>query len=308
MQFLKGLAISLLSFLLFLCLSAFGTVFMLNQTLLNPDFVTSQITKLDLSSLAKETFLDQISQDLSRQFSQQFPEAGELIPQILNQTMDDLEPWVKEKAGDITYATYDYIVGKSQSLSLTISLAPVKESLADNLRETLLDSPPPQLAAVPPAMLTQIVSSIEQQLTQEMPATFDLNETMFPPEVINNLNQIRQYLGYVQTASPILIGAMVVLALLIIFIHRSVKGATRSLGSTILTYGILGYAGVLAGQYLIGTQTGAMGLPAALEAWLPQFIKEMQAPFQTFNIGVAVAGLVLIIVSIVYPKKQEVTD
>ena len=308
MKFLKGLAISLLSFLLFLCLSTFGMVFMLNQTLLNPDFITSQISKLDLSSLAKETVINQISQDMTRQFSQQFPEAGELIPQILNQTMDDLEPWVKEKAGEITHATYDYMVGKSQSLSLTISLAPVKDSLAANLRETLLESPPPQLAAVPPAMLTQIVGGIEQQLTQEIPATFDLNETMFPPEVTNNLDQVRQYLGYVQTASPMLIGAMVVLALLIILIHRSVKGATRSLGSTILTYGILGYAGIYASQYLIGMQTGAMGLPAALEAWLPQFINAMQAPVQMFNIAVAVAGVMLIIFSIVYPKKQEATD
>ena len=91
MQFLKGLAISLLSFLLFLCLSAFSMVFMLNQTLLNPDFVTSQINRLDLSSLAKEMVINQISQDMTGQFSQEFPEAGELIPQILNQTMDDLE-------------------------------------------------------------------------------------------------------------------------------------------------------------------------------------------------------------------------
>ena len=51
-----------------------------------------------------------------------------------------------------------------------------------------------------------------------------------------------------------------------------------------------------------------MGLPAALETWLPQFISEMQAPVQLFNIAVAVAGLALIIFSIVYPKKQEVTD
>ena len=96
--------------------------------------------------------------------------------------------------------------------------------------------------------------------------------------------------------------------MLIILTYRSVKGATRSLGGTALTYGILGYAGIYASQYFIGTQTGAMGLPAAIGAWLPQFINELQAPLQTFNISVAVVGLVLIIISIIYPKKQEVTD
>ena len=66
MQFLKGLAISVLSLILFLCLSTFSIVFMLNQTILNPDFITSQLDKLDLSSLAKEVIIDQVSQDLGQ--------------------------------------------------------------------------------------------------------------------------------------------------------------------------------------------------------------------------------------------------
>ncbi len=61
MQFLKGLAISLLSLLLFLCLSTFSVVFMLNQTILNPDFITSQLHRLDLSSLAKKIYIEPIS-------------------------------------------------------------------------------------------------------------------------------------------------------------------------------------------------------------------------------------------------------
>jgi len=312
MQFLKGLAISLLSLLLFLSLSVFGLVFMLNQTVLNPEFVTSHISKLDLSSLAKETVIDQISRDMTQQFSQQFPQARELIPQILNKTMADLEPWIKEKANEITYATYDYMTGKSQSVSLTISLAPVKDSLAANLRETLLESPPPELAAAPPAMREQIVKGIEQQLTQELPATFDLNETMFPPDVRGTLGQVRQYTGYVQTAYPLLIGFMALLALLIILLYRSVKGATRSLGGTVLTYGVLGYAGIFASQYFletqIGPQMGALGLPTALQSWLPQFLDSLWAPILTFNIAVAVAGLVLVIVSIVYPRKPSPAD
>ena len=309
MQFLKGLAIALLSFLLFLSLSVFSLVFMLNQTILNPTFVTDQINKLDLLSLTEEMgIIDQISRDMTQQFSQQFPQARELIPQILNKTMADLEPWIKEKANEITYATYDYMAGKSQSLSLTISLAPVKDSLAANLRETLLESPPPELAAAPAAIREQIVKGIEQQLTQELPATFDLNETMFPAEAQDTLGQVRQYMGYVQTAYPLLIGFMVLLALLIILLYRSVKGATRSLGGTVLTYGVLGYAGIFASQYLIRTQVGALGLPTALQSWLPQFLDSLWAPIQTFNIAVAVAGLVLVIVSIVYPRKPSLAD
>lgn len=308
MQFLKGLAISLLSLLLFLSLSLFSVTFMLNKTILNPDFAVYQLNKLDLSSLAKEMVIDQISQDIGQQITQQFPGAQLLINEILNNTMADLEPWMKERANEIIYATYDYMVGKSQSLSVTISLTPVKDTLAANLRETILESPPPQLAAVPPAMREQIVSGIEQQLTQQIPATFDFNESTFPTEVRETLDRVRQGISYSQTAYPVLIGFMLLLMLGIILIYRQVKGATRTLGSTMLTYGVLGYAGIFAGQYLIGTQIEALGLPSAIQAWLPGFLDGLWSPLQIFNITVAVAGLVLVIVSIVYPWRPSPAD
>ena len=52
MKVLKGLALSLLGTLLFLSLAVFGLVLTINQTILNPDFVVSQVNKLDISSLA----------------------------------------------------------------------------------------------------------------------------------------------------------------------------------------------------------------------------------------------------------------
>ena len=304
MQFLRGLAISLLSFILFLCLSTFSVVFMLNQTILNPDFITSQLDELDLSSLAKELVIDQVSQDLSQQIAGQFPGAEPILNEILNDTMADLEPWIKEKANEMVYATYDYMVGNTQSLSVNVSLDPVKDTLAANMRAALLDSPPPQLALAPPEMREMIVSGIEQGLTQQIPPSFTFDESQFPTESRGTIDQVRQYLGYAQTAYPILIGLMVLAMLLIVLLHRSVKGATRNLGGTLLTYGILGYGGILLSQYLIETQTGSFGLPAALQSWLPQFLDGLWAPIQTFNISVAIAGVVLIIVSIVYPKNE----
>ncbi len=306
MRFLKGLAVSLLSFLLFLSLSLFSLAFMLNQTILNPDFVVSQMNKLDISALVKEIAIDPISRDMGQQLSQQFPQGEELIAQVLNDTIADLEPWIKEKGGEVTYAAYDYLVGKSPSLNLAISLAPVKESLGANLRETFLESPPPELAAAPPAMREQIVSGIEQQLTQAIPATFELQESSFPPEVRGILGQVRQGIGYFQSAYPLLIGFMALLILGIVLIYREVKGATRSLGSTFLTYGVLGYAGIFASKYLLGTQIGAFGLPAALQTWLPQFLNSLWTPVQTFNVGVAITGLVLVVVSIVYRRESSV--
>ena len=177
------------------------------------------------------------------------------------------------------------------------------------MRETILESP--LLDAAPPAIrdfITTNMANIEQQLTQSIPATFDIKESTFPPEVRGTLDQVRQGISYSQTAYPLLIGFMALLMLGIILIYHQVKGATRTLGSTLLTYGVLGYAGIFASQYLIGTQIGALGLPSAIQAWLPGFLDGLWSPLQTFNITVAAAGLVLIIVSIVYPWRPSPAD
>jgi len=126
MKFVKGLALSLLSFLLFLSLSIFGLALTLSNTILNPDFVVSELDRLDISSLAKEFI------------SEQIPPEGELMAEVLDDTIADLEPWIREQVNAGIYSSYDYLWGRSQSLSLVISLEPVKESLRDNLWEAFL--------------------------------------------------------------------------------------------------------------------------------------------------------------------------
>ncbi len=53
----------------------------------------------------------------------------------IDDTIADLEPWIKEQVSAGIYSSYDYLMGRSQSLSLVISMEPMKESLKDNLRK-----------------------------------------------------------------------------------------------------------------------------------------------------------------------------
>ena len=126
MKFVKGLALGLLSFILFLSLSIFGLAFTLNNTILNPDFVVSELDKLDVPSLAEELL------------SEQIPQEEKFMAEALNKTIADLEPWIKEQASTAIYSSYDYLMGRTQTLSLVISLESVKESLRDNLRQAFL--------------------------------------------------------------------------------------------------------------------------------------------------------------------------
>ena len=296
MKFLKGLALSLLSLLLFLSLSILGLVFMLNNTILNPDFVVSEVNSLDITSLAKDALSEQIPQEM------------ESMSDVINDTLTDLEPWIKDQLDTAIHSSYDYLKGESQSLSLVISLESVKEKLRDNLWQTFLESPPPELAGIPPAEVEQYFNEFYQQFSQQIPSTFEFNESMISPEIMTQIQQARQYIGYLQLGYKGLIGFILLLILLIVLIHHQVRGATRGIGTIFLTYGAIEYGGILAAKHLAATQLPQLEiLPTALQAWVPQFLNNLLAPLEMFSLGVLIGGVVLLIVSFVYKPRQPLT-
>jgi hypothetical protein len=116
MKALKVIAIALLGFLLSLSLFAFGLVFTVKMTALNADFVTSRLDALDVSSLAEEIISEQIDkEELPEEFTEELRIA-------LVDTIDRLEPVVKEEAGASIHSTYDYLLGKKQSPDLALTL------------------------------------------------------------------------------------------------------------------------------------------------------------------------------------------
>jgi len=292
MKLLRGLALSLLSLLLFLSLSIFGLALTLNNTVLNPDFVVSELDRLDMSSLAKEFI------------SEQIPPEEELMAEVLGDTITDLEPWIKEQVSDSVYSSYDYLMGRSQSLSLVISLEPARDSLKDNLREAILQSPPPELKGASPSEIELFLNEAYGQIDQQIPPTFEFNESSLSPEVLAQLEQVRQAIGYFQAGYKALIGFILLLILGIILINRQVKGATRGIGITFLSCGVPWYASIFVAKYLAGTQLAQLDIPSQLQGWLPQLVDDFLAPLEIFSIGLLAGGVGLIIVSFVYRPRQ----
>ena len=295
MKFLKSLALSLLSFLLFLSLSTFGLLFMVNSTILNPDFVTAEINRLDVSSLAEEILSEQIP-------TGEFPEE---LRTVLVNTINDVEPWLKEEISAAVYSGYDYFMGRTEGLSLIISTEPVRDSLKENLREAFLASPPPELQGLPPAMKEQYFDTFYQQLAENIPPNLEFTESSLAPDVQAMLQQVRQYISYLQLAYKALIGFMLLLVVGIILISRRVRDITRRLGIPCLTYGALWYAGILVAKYFTKTE-GLLPpeIPASLQTWLPQFLYNFVAPLQMLSLGLLIGGIVLVIVSFVYKPRQ----
>ncbi len=268
---------------------------MLNNTLLNPDFVTSEINRLDMSSLAGELLSEQIP-------TEEFPEE---LRAVLVNTITDVEPWVKEEISTAIYTSHDYFMGRTQSLSLIISTEPVRDSLKENLREALLASPPPELQGLPPALIEQYSDEVFQQLAENIPPTIEFTESSLPPDAQAMLEQVRQYISYFQLAYKALIGFMLLLVAGIILISRQVRDITRRLGVPCLTYGAVGYAGIFVAKYFAEAKGLPLPeIPASLQTWLPQFLDNLLAPMEMFSLGLLIGGLVLTIVSFVYKPRQ----
>ena len=399
MKVLKGLALSLLGFLLFLSLSIFSLAFMLNSTILNPNFITSELDRLDMSSLVEEFVSIQTPEG----------ESPEEVMAALTDTITKLEPLVKEQLNDVIYYVYDYLLGKSQDLDLAlvlgntalspdfivsvvdeidiyplvaeplieqigevipeeaeylvdyledeeviaeiepllkeqlidvaadpildyllgqrktfdiaISLEPVKTRLRDALLEAVLKSPPPELAGLPQAEIEQRFDELYQDFAGQLPATLELDESLIGEEIPaqidealaqaeEKLAQAKQYVGYFQLGYKILIGFMLLLILGIILISRQVKDITRRLGIPCLTYGALWYASIFAGKYfadkyLAGTWLPLSEIPPSLQTWLPQFIDDLMKPLEMLSLGLLIGGIVLIVVSFVYPRWRQ---
>ena len=297
MSLAKKAAIGFLSFLLFCSLSTFGVTFAINRTVLNPDFVIAQLDRLDVPSLAGEVLREQLPLE-------QILGETEFIAESVDDVIADLEPWIREQASAAIYAGYDYFLGRSESLSLIIDVEPAKETVRESLWQAFIESPPPELAGLPSAEVERHFDEFYQEFSEQIPTTFEINESMIGPEIMVRLEQARHYIGYVQIAYWAAIGAMIALILGIIFLHRRVKGATRLIGGPCLSCGISALVGTLVIKYFVGAMLTQIDLPTQLQTWLPQFLNDLLAPMQMYGIGLVVAGVALLIVSVAYKRRQ----
>lgn len=163
MNFLKGLTLALLSFLLFLSITIFGFAVTLKYTVMSPEFITAQLDKLDTTSLAREMIQDQVRR-------QEIPE--ELGATLVN-TITKLDPLVKEQISTATHSVYNYLLGESQSLDLALILndtvlssdliasavheIDVAPLMSDFLRKKVQENVPPELEGLMAQYLDDII-------------------------------------------------------------------------------------------------------------------------------------------------------
>ena len=297
MKVFKVILLVVLGILLSLSLLIFGLALTLNQSVLNPDFIAEHVERLDIAALADEVVKEQVPPEAAEFM-------GESLDEVLGDTIADIEPWMKEQARDGIYVFYDYIEGRSESLSLIISLETVKESFRANLLAAILASPPPELVGFPPAEIELQFNEYWSQIDEEIPSALELDETMLDAEVMEQIAHARQYVGYFNLAFIVLIALSLLLILLIILTHFSVRGSTRQLGITFLSIGVVSLAGAFIARSVASSQLVQNELPSTLQAWAPEVVTDVLLPLGIYGIGLIVVGIALTVVSFVYKRGQ----
>jgi hypothetical protein len=158
-KFLKGLGTFFCSFLLFLSLSIFSVAFLLHSTLLNPDFVASQVDKIDISALARDI--------AEKQIDEQLPEEAEILKDVTFDILNQQEPWIKKQLDSVIYTGYDFLLSKNQQLEITISMVELKANLKDSLWQASQKYLQQKLAGLSQDQIKQYLQDIAGQIPRE---------------------------------------------------------------------------------------------------------------------------------------------
>ncbi len=181
MSILKGLGTGILSFLLLVSLCVFGMAFLISSTVLNPDFIVAQGEKLDMTTLAREYFDEEISKEL--------PEEAEFLKEAVYDVVADQEPWLREQLNIAIYAGYDFLLGKSERLEINIPLDTLKANVKESLWQTLQDFLAHKADEIPEDVLRPYIEENFHELISVIP------EQLLPSGISEwTENQFRAYL------------------------------------------------------------------------------------------------------------------
>jgi hypothetical protein len=298
MKAFKIIVLVILGMLLSLSLLIFGPALMVNQTVLNADFIADRVDEVDIVELTDEIILEEVP-----------PEAadfmGDALDTVLHLTIGEIEPWLKEQARNVIHVFYDYIEGRNDTLSLIISLETQVAKFRNNLLDAILTSPPAELLGLPAEEIEAQFNVYFDQIDEEIPPAID--ETLLDTEVMEQIEQAKQYVGYFNLGFFLLIAFILLMILLMILVYREVKGSCRQIGFTFLIVGIVSLVGAFVARSIANSQLASSDIPAALQTWAPNVVTDVLTPLGIYAIGLIVVGIALTVVSFVY-KRGEHSD
>jgi hypothetical protein len=278
----------------------------LKDSLLNKEFVASVLTEADVLTLLR--------QDLRDELAGIIPVGQQQLVTYLDLAMPSLDPWLKEQVDTAAGPVVDYLLGNTAALNITVSLEQMKPTLRASLKEAFLNSPPPELAGATREQVETTFDNYYQEFAAQIPATAVIDQsslgiTASPTwaqslqDAESVLAEARTIIGYFHTGFIFLVIFILLLVAGIILIYREVRGASRELGIIFLSYGTLEYLMIVIGKYSMNAVINTAEMPETIRNWLPGFAAAVLHPLEIYSIVLAVFGLALIVLSVIYRRR-----
>jgi len=280
----------------------------LSQTVMDADFAISIVANADLAPLTEEIIDDMLDEVI-------LPYDLSIEPNI-DDIAHDLEPWLKTQAATTIPPVFDYILGFSQDTNITISLEQPTEIIRDTLRQEFLQSPPAEFAGMTPVELEQEFERVFNDFAGDIPTEVDISAEFIASDMQTDFAQSladveeafaesQRYVGYFNLVYGMLIGFILLLIAGIILIYREVKGASRTLGSIFLSYGIFSLIAVLVARGVSGGQISRLeDIPPSMQTWITQSISSTLTPMLILAIMLLIIGAALLALSFLYKRNQ----
>ena len=295
----RGFFAGVFCFLLSIVLVLLGIIISLNMTVLNADFVTDELEKLDVYPLIIE------------QAKTMLPSQPYIDAKTVDELATELTPWFEEQADTVIHAVYAY-VKEGQNLNVNIALEPVRAAVKAKIEETTLSSLPPQLQGASQSQIDAYMSQRYSGIDNAVPLNFELNQAVLGSAVMASLEPIKHIVGYIKIAYIVSITAAILLILLVALAHWwRPKAITLSIGITFMLVGLVCILGPLLNYLitqLIDQAIGSFGILSGLQTKLSQLASDLTAPVRTYGIGFLISGIALIVISVLYRSPQRNPD
>lgn len=298
MKIVNGIFSGIIGFLLTVTLIILGGIITLENTILNPAFIISEMEKLDTYSI----IIDQVRLQLNDQVPTEVP----YVEEIINETITELEPWLKEQVNLVIYDGFAYLKG-GQELHIVIPLKEVRDGIKENVKDIVLESLPPELEGIPQEMVQVFLSQIYIEIDNQIPEQIEINETFLGSELTTQLHQAQQIVGYIEIGDIILIGLVALLILLIALLQWwRLKAIARYSGVPFIMAGASTLIATLIARRLISGVIPAE-LPHEITSFLPVLVGDIISPLRIYGIVILAIGIVLLVLSIMLKSADDLS-
>ncbi len=289
----RGFSTIILGFLLVITIVMVVFVTDTRATIMNSGWVENEMDKGGFYTAIRSEFIDSINESFT-------DDLGEADVQNIRDAVDTAvtDDWIKdnfEKNMDLIYA---YLKSESDDLSFSLTLTQdLKDSIKESVEIVFEDNPPEGLM---PDEVTIGIDAIKQRVDY-LP-----DEIMLRIQNTQELQPARDVIKIYDYVFYILIALAFFLAVLLIFLHFTIKDAARILGVCSLIGGAISLTGVLVLKSMAPSIVGEGDLPDYItEDMIVMVIRDSVAPANIFSIVLIVVAVLLIVASFFIKRKDQ---